>query len=634
MLGLLFITNLLLIERYLDHQTNARTDAIVLAYRTAVTVPLASRDYATLRDILDGWRTADEVVYIAAIDPDGAVLAASGVSVDAPLPALGVSGETHHLRFPIEFLGQHYGDVQLGLSSRHATLARDALLVQGVLIVLAGMLLSYVLLVVVSRYLVRPLHALAEASARVSQGDYSVAVNTTGISELDQLSESFNGMTRAVHSQFAELEWRASHDPLTQVFNRRAFETHLQAVLGDSAAHPVVVLYIDLDQFKAVNDSCGHAAGDELLVGIAQRLSARVGRRFLARLGGDEFGVVLTGVDETHGAGLAAEIIAEVRGTPFIWEGRSYRVGASIGVASSKAAGLSPKALMIAADTACFGAKELGRNRVRLFDPNEEYFRQRDEDLRAISHIDEALAAGRFVLFQQRLMPLSEGLPAHAEVLLRVRNAEGGIEPPGAFIRAAERYNLMGYIDRWVVEACCRQLAAWQAQDTAPVVDRLAINVSGASLSDERFPDFVASTIRDNGVDPERLCFEITESCAIASLEAALGFIDRMRKMGASVALDDFGSGLSSFAYLKRFEVDYLKIDGLFVTHLDRDPADRATVAAMVTLARANGLRTVAEFVSSAAILEACEGLGIDYAQGFHCHRPEPLVALVPAEAC
>ncbi|WP_287369813.1 EAL domain-containing protein, partial [Thauera sp.] len=212
--------------------------------------------------------------------------------------------------------------------------------------------------------------------------------------------------------------------------------------------------------------------------------------------------------------------------------------------------------------------------------------------------------------------------------------AEGGIEPPGAFIRAAERYNLMGYIDRWVVEACCRQLAAWQAQDTAPVVDRLAINVSGASLSDERFPDFVASTIRDNGVDPERLCFEITESCAIASLEAALGFIDRMRKMGASVALDDFGSGLSSFAYLKRFEVDYLKIDGLFVSHLDRDPADRATVAAMVTLARANGLRTVAEFVSSAAILEACEGLGIDYAQGFHCHRPEPLAALVPAEAC
>jgi len=197
----------------------------------------------------------------------------------------------------------------------------------------------------------------------------------------------------------------ASHDPLTQVFNRRAFETHLQAVLGDSAAHPVVVLYIDLDQFKAVNDSCGHAAGDELLVGIAQRLSARVGRRFLARLGGDEFGVVLTGVDETHGAGLAAEIIAEVRGTPFIWEGRSYRVGASIGVASSKAAGLSPKALMIAADTACFGAKELGRNRVRLFDPNEEYFRQRDEDLRAISHIDEALAAGRFVL------PMAAGAP-------------------------------------------------------------------------------------------------------------------------------------------------------------------------------------------------------------------------------
>ena len=281
--------------------------------------------------------------------------------------------------------------------------------------------------------------------------------------------------------------------------------------------------------------------------------------------------------------------------------------------------------LLIAADTACYAAKERGRNRVEVYSPTDDWYRQRSEDFRTMPQLTAAIAEGRFLLFHQRLEPLKPGLPLTAEVLLRLSDPLGKISSPSRFIATAERYNLMPYIDRWVVENVCRYVSDWQRSGQALPFAHLAVNVSGASLGLRDFPAFVRQQIEHYAIDPALLCFEITESCAVSNLEPALDFIAQMHALGATLSLDDFGSGLSSFGYLKRFKVDFLKIDGQFVQNIDHDASDRAVVEAIVQLARAHGLLTVAEYVCNAAVDRSIQEIGVDYAQGFVRHKPEPL---------
>ena len=753
-LALALLSDLRLIQRTLDAQLEARVRAVELAYRTAVIVPLAARDYATLRDILQGWHAAEDIEYLVVTDPDGRVLASSGWDENLIPPTAGRTGTTLHARFTVDYLGQHYGDVGFGLSLAFIDQARRALLMHGVMIAAVGVVLTLILFTVVSHYLIRPLVRLGHAADKVGRGEFDVHVSPAGVRELDRLAHGFNMMTGAIRAKIAdlseseqrfraiadhtyaweswfdpdgqlrwvnpaveritgyrpeeclvqadfplalahpddrrklhaqraaalsgeagenlefrvrrrdgeliwvamswqpihddegqslgyrssirditaqrhasaELAWQARHDPLTGLHNRRAFEQHLRERLAASPAG-LYMLYIDLDQFKAINDSCGHTAGDELLVDLTRQLAERAGRAFIARLGGDEFGLILDQASQADALALASAIIDDVRSIPFYWEGRSFRLGASIGVAGGAGIG-SIKDLMIAADTACFAAKERGRNRAEVYSPEDDYFRQRAEEFHSVAQIHSALAEGRFVLYHQRLKAIRPDLRDHAEILLRVRDASGEIHGPASFIRAAERYNLMSWIDRWVVTATCEQLGRWLREGFECGIDRFAINVSGASLSDPNFPGHVREQLKVNGIAASQLCFEITESCAVSDLDAALSFIEEVRGLGAAVALDDFGSGLSSFAYLKRFNVDYLKIDGMFIQNLDSDESNRAVVQAIVTLAKAHRLTTVAEFVSSPELLEASRQLDVDYAQGFNCHVPEPLSAL------
>ncbi|MDR2165786.1 MAG: EAL domain-containing protein [Zoogloeaceae bacterium] len=433
------------------------------------------------------------------------------------------------------------------------------------------------------------------------------------------------------HQADEELVYQAEHDYLTGLCNRRTFERQLQAAL--KAVKPtdqsIVVLYIDLDQFKLVNDSCGHMTGDRLLIDLAQILRdcvAEYSDGFLARLGGDEFGVLLTDRDESAAMRCARHIIEKVRTHIFTFNDRSFRLGVSIGVARARPGEMTDfTELLIAADTACYAAKEHGRNRAELYVCNNTYFQQRSEEFRSIGQVMDALQKGRFILYFQRMQMLLPGLKSHAEILLRLKDADDQIQAPARFIEAAERFNLMPYIDRWVLENTCRQLAEWQRAGIDCGIECFAINVSGSSLSEADFPDFVQSQIDSHGVDPRRLCFEITESYAVGQLDTALRFIERMHALGAELALDDFGSGLSSFGYLKRFKVDYLKIDGMFVKNLDNDVTDRAVVATMVQLAHVYGLKTIVEFVHNNAVLEISNALGCAYAQGYACHVPEPL---------
>ena len=423
-----------------------------------------------------------------------------------------------------------------------------------------------------------------------------------------------------------ELAYAASHDALTGLYNRRAFEEELTREL---AAHPpgkVVVFYIDLDQFKLLNDTCGHTAGDALLQHLARVMRVRFSFGFLARLGGDEFGMILVDIPLGEAERRAQHIIDDIRGLPFVWEGRSFHIGASIGIAQSTPDLRTVTDLLMAADTACYAAKERGRNRAQVYLPQDQYFRQRQLDFLSLTQISEALGAGRLELHGQLIVSLKPGLPDHAEVLVRMRGEDGELIPPGRFIPAAERYGLIPLIDRWVIEHAFRQLRDWRLAGRPTL--KLNINLSGLTLADPGLTEYIEHMRNEFAVEPATVGFEITESCAIAQLDRALAFFAFCRDHGFSLALDDFGSGLSSFGYLKRFQVQTLKIDGMFVRNADSDMDDRAVIESMVRLASLRRLHTVAEFVTSPEVLAVVRALGVDYAQGFALHTPEPLGGL------
>lgn len=628
MLALLVGNGLRLIEDHLVGQASSRIAAIELAYKTAVAGPLAARDYATLRDILDGWQKAEDVSYLVVTDPTGRVLAASGWQAGAALPPPSDrfhTGEIHHVRFPAEFLGQVYGYVQYGLSLDFLESARRDLFTQSALIALGEIALTFLLLSLIGFWLTRRLVELADASSRVAAGEYDIRLAADGEDEVATLAANFNAMTRAVETRVHELRFQARHDSLTGLHNRRAFEDELAAALARRGARALFVLYIDLDQFKAVNDACGHATGDLLLQKVTTYLMEQRAHGFIARLGGDEFGLILEDGDAEAALGHARRIIEDIRRLDFVWEGKNFGIGASVGVAQASDELDTVTGLLIAADSACYAAKERGRHRAEIYRPEDDWYQRRQDEFMMLPLVTEAIADGRFVLYHQRIRPLRDSRSDHAEVLVRMLDADGGLIEPGRFIGVAERYNLMPYLDRWILEATLRQIAAWRQAGRALPFHHLAVNLSGATLDDTELPRFLNEKLAEYAIDPRQLCFEITESAAIADPDRAFAFIDMARGLGAAISLDDFGSGLSSFGYLKRFRVDYLKIDGQFVKNLDQDVADRAVVEAMVSLARAHGLRSIAEYVASPALLDIVGKLGVDFAQGYAVHRPAPL---------
>ena len=629
MLILMLSINLHTISEQINHQIETRITHIKNTWSAMLTAPLIGQDRTALRDILDMLEKSGSISYLVIMDVDGNRLVSTKLMDDKPLPTPGKTDSIYHVRFNVVSAGERHGSVQYGLLTDSFNAARERLILYNIIAALIGVCLSSILLVLFSRHVVKPLVNLSNAAERITSGNYDVQLKTTGVSELDSLLKHFKAMALTVSSKISMLEWQAQHDALTDAFNRRAFEKRTSELLDDPTISDVIMLYIDLDQFKAINDNCGHSAGDILLTRVAHLLESRLSDAFVARVGGDEFGAIMPLSNGMNIQKMAQTIIEDISSIHFEWEGQSYRIGASIGVASSSSLGnRSLRDLMIAADTACFGAKELGRNRIQIYHPNDDYFRQRREELRSVAQLDSMLAQNRFALHYQRLSPLTGDRPSHAEILLRVRNAEGGFDIPVNLIQAAERYNLMSRIDHWVIESACQQIAQWEKEKREIGIECFSINVSGASLSDEDFPDFVLDRIHASSVSPKKLCFEITESSAIANLKPALHFIESVRRAGATVALDDFGSGLSSFGYLKRFQADFLKIDGAFISNIDTDSANFATVKAIVTLARAHGLRTVAEVVHSSSILQVIREIGVDYAQGFFCHVPEPLESL------
>lgn len=425
-----------------------------------------------------------------------------------------------------------------------------------------------------------------------------------------------------------ELTHQASHDALTGVPNRREFEKRLEQLLARARddGQPHVVCYLDLDRFKVVNDTCGHVAGDELLRQVADLLRSHLrASDLLARLGGDEFGLLLQSCPLDKALSVTEKIREAIQDFRFAWEGKQFSIGVSIGIVEIGVVECDLGLLLSCADAACYAAKEGGRNRVHVYQPDDDKLLEQHGQMEWVSRLQAALDQDRLRLFVQPIVPLRKGenMPMHYEILVRLEE-NGKLIAPGSFLPAAERYNLMPRIDQWVLD----NTLAWLG-DRYRIHGELdgmyGINLSGASLSDERFRKTLRAALEQRRLPPGALCFEITETTAVANLSKVVPFIMEVKQLGCKFALDDFGSGLSSFAYLKTLPVDFLKIDGHFVKDVERDPIDLAMVEAINAIGHVMGLETIAEFVESEAILQRLASIGVDYAQGYHLGEPRPL---------
>ncbi|HYL05702.1 MAG TPA: EAL domain-containing protein [Thermoanaerobaculia bacterium] len=426
-----------------------------------------------------------------------------------------------------------------------------------------------------------------------------------------------------------EMTYLASHDPLTGLLNRREFERRLERAVRSARLEERdhALLYLDLDEFKVINDTCGHLVGDEMLKQVTSLLRTGVRRSdALARLGGDEFGVLLEDCPAPKARQTAEELRRILRSFRFSFREQVFEVGASIGLVPIGPASGDLAQLLSAADAACYVAKDRGRNRVHEYEPDDTGVAQHYGEMRWIQRINSALEERRFRLYYQTIEPVAGGAAepgGFCEILVRMLDRDGQVIEPAAFVAAAERYHLIGTLDRWVVQTAFGAVAEAQRTGSQTL---FAINVSGQSLADETFLPFVLEQLYSRAIDGRRICFEITETAAMSRLGSALRFLSTLREQGCRFALDDFGGGLSSFAYLRNLPVDFLKIDGGLVQDMASDPVKRAMVESINRIGHVMGLRTIAEWVETKKVLDVLREAGVDYAQGFWFSRTEPLI--------
>jgi diguanylate cyclase (GGDEF)-like protein/PAS domain S-box-containing protein len=469
--------------------------------------------------------------------------------------------------------------------------------------------------------------------ALVRRDGSSMAIEESAAPLLDRAGVVVGGVmvfrdVTATRRMAQRITWAATHDSLTGLVNRREFESRVEAALlsaRNSETHHVLC-YLDLDQFKVVNDTCGHAAGDAMLKQLAGVLQTRLRESdTLARLGGDEFGVLLEGCALERAKLIAADLLAAVRDHRFQWEGKAFAVGVSIGLVAIYAGTGSRAEVFSAADTACYAAKEQGRNRVCVFQSSDADMAQRRSEMGWAARLTRALEEERLTLYYQPYLPLGDNSAEgqHIEILLRLIDEDGALIAPGSFLPAAERYNIMPAIDRWVVKTVFARYRDLMEQMGAPLT--CAVNLSGTTLNSDGILEFIREQSERHHLPPGAICFEITETAAINNMRHATQFMRDLKALGFGFALDDFGIGTSSLGYLKTLPVDYLKIDGSFVRNIVTDPVDRAMADTINRVGHIMGLQTVGEFAESTEVISELRALGVDFAQGYGVQRPRAL---------
>ena len=499
----------------------------------------------------------------------------------------------------------------------------------------------------------RPLAQLAQASKDLAQDDYSVALPKARDDEVGHLIHHFDSMRNALKNyrsqviqeieehkntavelvkQKERFAYHAAHDALTGLINRREFEARLSNAIDrarkDTLEH--TVFFIDLDRFKIVNDSCGHLAGDELLKQVSVHIKQNIrSSDSVARLGVDEFAVLLEFCTSPVARKIVATLHNDIQDFVFEWHDRKFNIGASIGVTSITRQTATIESVLANADQACYAAKKKGRNRIHFYNTDNQPTAYAQLESESVSRILKALENDHFILYGQPIVA-ALSVPTvwqHFEVLIRMQDDAGDIIMPGDFIPVAERYNLMTKVDRWVIKNAFKTLMDTQLDGAGN--RGLSINLSGPSMSDTELLPFIGQQLRAFGVNPSDICFEITETAAISELTNAQMLIGELKAIGCKFALDDFGSGFSSFAYLKTLPVDYLKIDGVFVRDIESNPISEALLKSIHNIGKVFGMKTIAEFVENDIIMKKIIDIGVDYAQGFGIAKPSELTELL-----
>lgn len=526
----------------------------------------------------------------------------------------------------IEDITGPVGELSVLFSSNELTRVYHETVRLGITLGLSGMLMIALAGIGFGHLLTRKLNRLTQHAEKVTRGDEAAPIFFQGRDEVSLLAHTLNRMIDAMRSDAARMHDMAYRDELTGLANRPRFNQRLErAVLGaQQHAQQHALLYLDLDQFKLVNDTCGHDAGDRLLSELSATMSRTLrSRDTLARIGGDEFGVLLEGAGTAEAALVAEKIRSAVAEFRFAFDNKTFHVGVSIGVVMINAQAGDAKQVLSLADMACYAAKEKGRNTVEFASLEDQDLSERSEQMQWVPTIIAAIEEDRFQLMAQHIVHShNPKLVMGTEMLLRLRLPDGSLQAPAKVIDAAERYDLMPRLDRQVCKLACEALSKGHIGKQG---ERVFINLSAQTLSDRDFPKYLLKTLEEYELSPERLCFEITETAAINNLSQATAFITQLKARGCLFALDDFGSGMCSFSYLTRLPVDFVKIDGGFTQGMLENPIDESIIKAVADIARRAQFKTIVEFVEKPAQLLRLRTLGVDYIQGFLAHKPQAL---------
>ncbi len=659
----------------LDYSLRTRAIAIVRQLAPAAEYGVASGNVEILQSLLQQAAIEPDIRGVAVFSAEGKKLAHVGRdTLSNPLQSRFPVDRIHQIEFknklvfyapvtrtqvvvddyqresesltPLPAQSGMLGWVALEMSRSTTIKSQRDSIIRSLLILFAGLSVSLFLAWRIGRQITRPILALTHTVSRIGEGHLVARVEQGGQAELGMLQGGINHMAahlQTMHDQMQEkvdqatarLIYQASHDTLTGLINRREFEQRLESTLLSALQQDRehVLCYMDLDQFKVINDSSGHAAGDELLRQLALMLKTHLRERdTLARLGGDEFALLLENCTIQDALLVADTIRSEVQRFRFKWVDRIYTIGMSVGMVAITRDSGTAASLLSAADAACYVAKDRGRNQIHLYEARDIDLTRHRGEMQWVNRIHHALEENRLHLSWQEISRTDGGVAEvrHVELLLRMLDEDGSEILPMAFIPAAERYSIMPAIDSWVVEEALRLVACYlESGKKQPCL--LAVNLSGASLKDPVFRRKLLAQLQEKPVLGPHLCFEITETAAIGNLAVVNEFIDAMRAFGCCFALDDFGSGLSSFTYLKNLKVDFLKIDGAFVRDIAKNAIDRSMVEAVHRIGHQMGLKTVAEYVESDEVLAILRQIGVDLVQGNGLHSPEPVETLLDA---
>lgn len=595
----------------------------------ALTEPAILGDFPAIKQSLQIRVAQSDMAWISFNDGNGHPIIAYSPSTRSNRPdwfarllAVHKFGASH----TIQVGGQSYGQVQLQLDTREFEddiwkIVSRAIFSFAFVLALTSWAIARLL-----RVNLGGLIALRNMAQEFEQGHVNSRAHVSPHSppEIVETAHAFNLAADRVISLMDEMRLMAFHDSLTGLPNRRALEGRLARALREAQEknRRHAFCYMDLDQFKLINDTCGHAAGDELLSQLSGVVKPVLPESaYFGRLGGDEFGLLLFNTSTQHAAIIARLLIDAINDFTFHYNKRIYHIGVSVGIAPINNISTSPGEILAQADMACFSAKQMGRNRLHVFEAARHDTQKLKEEMDWVGWFGQAVTENRLVLFRQRIDPATPDQHApHYEILLRIKRAQDILESPVEFLQAAERFNLAPTVDRWVFRTLCGWLAAHPHDASV-----YSVNLSGLTLNDEYFLDFALETLDIHEIDGRRLAFEITETAAVHNLSSARRFIDGLKARDCQFYLDDFGIGMASFSYLKQLPVDYLKIDGSFVMGMLRDPTDFAIVNAFNQIAHDLSRKSVAECVESAMHLEKLREIGVDYVQGYAIHVPEPL---------